>query len=335
MKLGPVLTLLFGVLASGLAAAQVRVVPETSDAARCLVATDPAQPAPEYPFEAFRKKEPGRVKVRLRLSAPDKPPRVEILETEGRDEFAQSVRRWTATLRAPCLVEGEAVLVQEYLFRDHEQPVVYDSPLDEEAQRRKARIGCLVNRSEHRTPDFPWAARQQEQQGRVFARLRFVDPDQPPEVELFHRRSARVLSDSVLRWSRDYRMPCLERGVDAPVVAHAVFEYRLEDQLYGFKPIGLAQLIGRVKGVREQTLQLDTNEMGCPFHVKFTYLRPGLPNGVGVVGEYLAAREPLLAWLRQVELDLPVRTLDSIYADTADVAVPCVRINLNPKEKTS
>jgi hypothetical protein len=40
--------------------------------------------------------------------------------------------------------------------------------------------------------------------------------------------------------------------------------------------------------------------------------------------------------LAGLELDVRRGVLDSVYADTADVAVPCLRLNLNdPKEKTS
>ena len=94
----------------------------------------------------------------------------------------------------------------------------------------------------------------------------------------------------------------------------------------------LRALLPLVKGIRTQTLDFDTRDMGCPFDVSFRYLRPGLPNNVGSVGSDHPARGALLQWLSNVELDLGVRQLSAVYGDSTTITVPCLNIHLDPKE---
>jgi hypothetical protein len=65
-----------------------------------------------------------------------------------------------------------------------------------------------------------------------------------------------------------------------------------------------------------------------------SYLQPDRRNPVGVLDTYDAAQEPLLQWLRGIELSLPPPTLDAVYRDDALISVPCVKITLNPLKET-
>jgi hypothetical protein len=325
------LALLLGLAGYGAALAQIEVRPLASPASQCLVATDRKQPAPAYPFKEYREGTPGRVLVELRFTGPDLAPAVQVLEHSGGSDFAQAVRAWARTLRVPCHTEGEAVLVQEYLFQPFEERVVFGPPTDEAADRRAELARCVTHtRGPASTPTYPRNAINRGLQGRVFAQMRFHAPDQPPEVELFHRPDARMLAGAVTDWVRGSRMPCLEPGRDEPVRTKAEFIFTMEGEHYGFKPMTLLDFMSNVKGIRQQVLQIDTHGMGCPFDVRLSYLQPLRPNIVGARGEYRAEREPLLLWLRQAELQARPETLDSVYADWADINVPCLRIDLDP-----
>ena len=50
------------------------------------------------------------------------------------------------------------------------------------------------------------------------------------------------------------------------------------------------------------------------------------------IGTHDPSRRPFLDWLRQSVLELPEPTLDSVFADTARFTVPCMKINLQPKD---
>lgn len=325
--------LLLALAMASAAVAQPEIKPLPSQASQCLVATDPALQAPVYPFAAFRKGEPGRVKVELRFTSPDKPPRVRVLEQEGGSEFAESIKDWVKTLRAPCMGSELAVLEQEYLFKPLEERVNFGPALDADPERREALKACL-KAPPQKVPSYPSLALQRQIQGRVYGKLTFSTPDQPPDIELLHQPDAKIFAAPVQKWAQAYRLPCFEPERDQPFTLSATFIYKLQGSEFGFKPLTLTGFMGRVKGIREQALQLDTTAMACPFDLQLTYLMPQSPNVVGVRGEYRPEREPLLRWLRTAELELPPDMLSSVYADVADIGVPCIKLNLKPKEKT-
>jgi len=103
---------------------------------------------------------------------------------------------------------------------------------------------------------------------------------------------------------------------------------------YGFKDITFLQYLRHVKDLREQTLVADTTTMGCPFDVSLIYRKPHLHNIVGQLGGGHPARRPLLDWLAQAELQLPRQSLTSVFGDEVRFTVPCIKINLKPKEKS-
>lgn len=325
--------LLLSSAVAGLAVAQPVLQPVPSEALQCLVPTDALRGAPAYPFEPFRKGEPGRVKVELRFTAPDKPPRARVLEQEGGVVFAEAVLDWVKTLRAPCVSQGEAVLVQDYQFKPFEEKVNFGPPREGDADRRAALLACL-RQPPTAVPSYPQSLQDAGLQGRVYGEFTFTAPDQPPRVELLHMPGARPFAAPIRKWSQGYRMPCFEADRDQPFTLRATFIYKFQDSEYGFKPLTLLDFMSRVKGIREQTLQLDTTTMGCPFDVRLQYLMPDRRNAVGVRGDYRTEREPLLRWLRTAELAVSTEDLHRVFADQADIAVPCIRIDLKPKEKT-
>jgi hypothetical protein len=308
-----------------------RLVP--SEAAQCLQATDPAQPLPEYPFEAFKSKSKGRVLIEMRFERADSAPRVTVRESEGGREFVDAVRTWARTLRVPCLAAGArpAVLQRELVFEPDDRPVRAGPPEEANEARRNELLACLRQTARAKRPQYPQRMVDRQVQGRVYALLRFDSPDGPPSVELLHRPSARGFERSVDAWAQQYRLPCFEPGSDESFSTSVQFVFQLgQGAYYGFKAITLTDLLPAVTGIREQPLQLDTTAMGCPFDVRLTYLQPLRRNIVGVLDTYDAAQEPLLQWLRGIELNLPSATLDMVYADDALITIPCIKIKLTP-----
>ncbi len=322
--------------ASGLAAfAQAPLIEQApSDASRCLTPAPADRHAVEYPFTPFKNGEKGRVLAELRFLDPAKPPEVKILESEGGDEFVHAVTRQLAVWRVPCLASGQSVtLRQEYVFRPDHRKVFWSRTIDNDDGERGKAQACMKHLSGQGAPAYPFAARRDGIQGRVIAELKFDSADAAPSVKIHARPEARALARTIEAWAKDYRVPCLKPGVGLNTVITYVF--RFEGELaYGLRNVDLRQLLPLVAGIQDQTLSMDTSRMGCPFDIRFVYRRPAMPNAVGSVGNEDPARSVLLDWLTGIELKLPAKDLDAIYGDTATITVPCLKIDLNPKEKS-
>lgn len=87
-----------------------------------------------------------------------------------------------------------------------------------------------------------------------------------------------------------------------------------------------------MKDIQKQKVDFDFTTMNCPFEVRLTYLQPHLPNAVHQLDSYDASRKPFLDWLKTLELNVPARTLDFVYADALTLPIPCSKLNLNPQE---
>lgn len=317
--------------AGAVPAQQVTLAP--SAAVECLTPPLERRGDIEYPFAELKHGEKGRVKIEARFTVPEGPPELTVLESEGGETFVSAVKSFMRSWRVPCLPPGggDARLVQEYVFKPDDRKVSWGGPVDADDDARRAQLDCLRHESGGKIPPYPMAALREQTQGRVLATLRFEAPDRPPVVQTYARKSARLLQSTIDAWAQGYRMPCLQ---GKPVATNVVFIYRLEGDAWGFKPLTLVSLLSQVKGIREQTLVLDTSTMGCPFDLKLFYYKPFLKNKVGMIGDADPARAPLLRYLEGIELDLRDRALDSVFADSTTVSVPCIKIDLNPKEKS-
>lgn len=333
-------TTLGWLLAVPVAAQQVTLEP--SAAVACMTPAADARGVPEYPFVAFKSGHKGRVRVMLSFTSPDTHPAIEVIEREGDDSFVDAVKAHVRQFRVPCHDGGELPvrLRFEFLFRPDDREVFGSGPTDADAAARRAQLACMVHESGQKAPGYPDRALRAGIQGRVVARLRFEAPDQPPVAEVYtradaesgykSRRAAEMLSDPIQSWVTGYRLPCLQ---GRPITTTMVFVYRFEGDAYGFKPgLTLMDLLPTVRNIKLHRLDFDFNPMACPFDVAMTYYQPHRPNQVAEVGSHDPARRPFLDWLRQSVLDLPGPTLDSVFADTARFTVPCMKINLQPKD---
>jgi hypothetical protein len=316
-----------GLCSSAAAVAQQTFV-EPSAAQKCLTLAPEAlgKGAPAYPFVQFKLGTRGRVLVALSFSTPDRRPAVEVLEREGGDEFVEAVEDHVRHLRVPCLVPGQpaANLRFEFLFRPDDINVATAHPLDARAKAREAMIACVRHASGQRAPSYPMQAAREGRQGRVLARLRFEAPDRPPIVQTFARRSAGVLRNDVEDWVSDFRMPCHQ---GEPVEYDIVFVYVMEGSHYGFRPdTSFPALVSLVPPAHRAKLPPDTTGMGCPFDVSLLYRKPDLSNRVAQLGNYNAARQPMLEWLAEAELLLPRQSSDSIFGDSTRFTVPCLKL---------
>lgn len=325
-------------LAAALPAAAQTVRLEPSPVMRCLSPAAEERGAPEYPFDAWKQEQKGRVRVELRFTSPDSRPKVEVLASEGEGgseaAFVEAVKKHVATYRVPCLsaAAGSSTRLQmEFIFAPQQRWARSSAPTDPDALRRTELMKCVAHLDGQTSPPYPAQVLREQLQGRVLARLHFTATDQPPQVQVLSRPAAQRLADSVSGFVQGYRMPCFD-GKD-PVDLTFTYIFRIEGTgAYGMKPLDLVQLMARVRGIRQQTLLLDTQAMGCPFDVGFQYRQPYMNNVVQEVGGRNTARRPLLEWLESQHLDLPSRELDAVFGDDTVITVPCAKINLKPQE---
>lgn len=316
-----------GLWGAGAAAQTVELEP--SALAACLQPLPQGSSVPEYPFAAYKFGKVGRVLVELHFTGAELRPAVQVLAQEGDDAFVDAVREHVRQLRVPCLPKGQTVkLRQDYVFQPDTQTVSWSRAVDLQDDVRWAQLKCLRHLGEPKLPDYPAELRRMGLQGRVLVRLRFTADDQAPEAEVLGPRQLAPLQDIIREWVRGYRLPCL--GQD-PVSTRLIFFFRLGDDAFGFKAMTLVQFVAQTKGWRQAGLKLDTNDMACPFQVKLLYLQPQLKNRVGVAGPPDSRRQWLLDWLANAELDASTRVAVSVFADTADIHVPCQRFDIAPE----
>jgi hypothetical protein len=317
--------------ATGGSRAQQTVHLEPSDTQRCL--TGPVEP--EYPFAAWKRNQAATVEAKLRFDGPDRAPEAE-LRASTRDgdaaDFLAAVKAHVAALRLPCMAAGSQPvrLTQVYDFRADGRKVYPSRPTDDDDPARRAALRCITRPASG--PEYPTRAARENIQGNVVALVRYEAPDRPPMVRLHARPDMRPLLPVVEEFLAGFRMTCL---AGSPVEVAMSFVFRLNDDVKGFKPLTLTQLLGSIRGLPAAGLELDTRPMGCPFDLSFWYRQPFLPNVVDEIASTDPARRSLIGLLEQVELLGSTSTLNAIYGDTTTITVPCLQIAIPPQEKSS
>lgn len=317
---------------SALAQAQATLVP--SKALGCLTPAEDHRGLPDYPFNAFKAGERGRVSVELVFSKADARPEVNVLSSEGDETFVDSVERHVKAWRVPCLSEvgGTARLQFDFVFKPDDRKVHSAKPVDAEDAARKSMLACVKHLDGSKSPEYPASALRRNVQGRVWAELRYESADRAPVATFHARPSATTLVDEVQSWVSGLRMPC-HQGV--PVVARAVFEFHEEGRRFGFMPgTGFRFILSAMRAEDRLAMPPDTTAMSCPFDVRLTYLRPDQPNKAMEVGSHDPARRPLLEWLRQAQFAIPDASLDAVYGDQVTFQVPCLKVASTPQPGT-
>ena len=330
-------------LAGGLWAAASGAVAQTGvatlhPAAACIAPVDGAEAQPAYPERALDKRDTGTVEVELTFADATSAPRFTLLRNKGDQTFVDAVRAHALALRAPCLqpADGAAVVRREYRFTPGGVHVSRSSQTPQERERQRALLACIktAGGGAPRSPKYPWSALRDGVSGRVVAELMFNSPNDPPNVRLHHSPLAAPLAKAVGDDLEGWRMACHQGG---PAYSRWQFNYSFEGEPpAGFKGLGFRTFLGSVKGVDSQRLAIDTREMGCPFDVLLSYLQPYLPNDVAELNETDTsnpARAPLLDWLANAELDLTRLQHRAVFGDRLTLTVPCIVIDLKPKEK--
>ena len=285
----------------------------------------------------MKRGEGGRVLVELSFGGPDLAPAVQVLEQSGDESLVQAVKAHVSAFRVPC-AEALALPVrlrQDYAFVPDKGKVMWTTPADEADAARRRVLKCMASKDGSKYPEYPDWARRAGVQGRVLAKLRFTGPDLPPEVTVHaaSRDVQQLAKQSVKPWAEDMRLPCMEGFAVEGLIS---FLFRIEgDRPFGFRNTDFLSFLRMSKNLEQPGAVFDTQAMGCPFDVAIYYLQPYYPNRVGEVQAAHPSRRPLLEWLSTLVLNLNREQQDAVAGDTVRFTVPCIKIDFNPKEKTS
>ena len=336
MRLAPLLVAALAAAAGPARAQAPEVQLAPSRLVECLAPPAAQRGQPEYPQELNKGGEGGRVLLELVFTGADRAPEVKLLAPQVENGLARAVKAHVAAFRIPCAEATDLPvrLRQEYIFKPG-NPVLWTTPTDEAAASRARVLKCMATHDGSRHPEYPAWARRVEAQGRVLAKLRFTGPDLPPEVTV-HASSRAVkglAEDAVLPWAAKLRLPCIE---GAAIETFMRFVFRMEDgKAFGFRDTTFISFLRSARNLEQPGAVFDTHTMACPFDLTLIYRQPYYPNQVGERGAAQAARRPLLEWLSTLVLELKPEQQDAVAGDSVSFTVPCVKIDLNPKEKTS
>jgi len=147
-------------------------------------------------------------------------------------------------------------------------------------------------------PEYPFLAWKDGLPGRVRVELIFTTRDLEPEVRVLSSEGGSSFADAVKAHVR------------------------------GFRELPLTQFLGSVRGIRQQRVSFDFNDMACPFELRLNYRQPLASNRVTEIGEPMASRRGFIAWLTAAELELAERAQSSVFGDNVLLQVPCARLEL-------
>ena len=321
-----VLALMVASVAPGVLAQQ-QTLTESATVA-CLTPAGAERGSPKYPMASFERKDGGSFPVTLEFTAPDREPKVTFTGVDDDSALKDAVLDFVRAYRVPCLQPGQvATLNQEFKFvPTDDRRVRWHTPIDDDDLRRERLQKCMTHTSPGSKPSYPLWALDKDIQGSVLLRVSFDAVDMPPSVEVLDNAGSDRLASHATDFARGWRMPCHE-GASVSVNQLYKFRFTGESRLV-LKDLSLVTLVGAFKGIQQAKVHFDSNEMGCPFDLRFALLQPHSPNLVGEVGDPLPARRFFLDWLRRQSLDLPAKQRNAILGQITTVSVPCTVLKL-------
>ncbi len=287
---------------------------------------------PAHPDWELERKQGANVNVEFVFESPDRAPKVHYLAPEPQGGFRDSVDKYAATLRLPCLAQGAGptTLRQGFDFVPNDgRKVVWTALTDVDDAKRHETLQCLSHPSgDGARIRYPQDMELRAKQGMVLARARFVDAAKSPVSEILYDGDGKSFGRAVEGYLTAMRLPCMH---DLPVEALIQFNFTLEGEksdTYVLNDLGLVQFLGAAKPVSPGSVFFDTASMKCPFDVRFTLRQPFERNQVDLLDEDVPSRRALADWLATREFDLPLRSAAHLHGQSMTIHIPCAKIDL-------
>lgn len=267
----------------------------------------------------------GFVRVKLRFTAADAPPRIEWLQDRADPDMLRLARRYLEGYRLPCLqtTDEPVEALQEFSFHrwGHEPPV----PLRGEPRRLKAVLPAQP---------FELGTFDTFRPGKALVELSFLPDREEPEVRFVFSGIHTDMERRIAAYVKQYR---LDPEAQRPAAARQTFvftdvytrgtQYRLRKDSYT-----LIEFLRLTRNLREQRVDLDLDRMACPFAVRVNLRQPYEANGVFQLETRDDARVPLLDWLARLQMRYADEAQQKdLYGTDVRVEIPCGRLDLREK----
>ena len=298
----------------------------------CLSSVAGAAGGPAYP-SAVSPMVNAVVRVQLVFASADQPPEASVFYNNGGDAFAEVVRQHVARYRLPCLPSGHTFnAAQEFQFIGNgDRRLVFHSEA-RDSEPLTLTPECLLGLTNAELPKMPEGniIFGTPASGNVLLEMTFDGPAAPPRVVVVYDGGNRRLAAAATASALTYRLPCMKPG-DPRLHAVRQFNFRWDrDEVIGLKPqLTLVELLGVVKGLKQQTVRFDLATMACPFDVKFAPRQPYAENYVSQIGAQDPNRREFIEWLRAITLELPAPMMRTAFGETSTVSVPCALLDLS------
>ncbi len=309
------------------------LVPDESSAQllQCLVKSGEA---PAFPERLLEKRRGGFLRVKLVFSHPEQAPKQEMLFRSGAQEHEDEVARYLRSYRLPCLQPGQTVsAVQEFNFDADQFGRVHWNELRHAPKQTSGYSAACIRTPARQLTHFEDNALnsniKRKANGNLIARMRFTQPDVPPEVKVLYENGNASWRNSVLSYLSEYRMSCPALAGEALVVEQQfVYGASTRSHDYSLKDTDLVKFLGFVKDLDRQKVQFDLDSMGCPFEMVWGLGMPAFKNRVGQIGEPNPNRLEFLAWMETLTMNLGPEVFDQVLGQKIKIKIPCGKINL-------
>lgn len=164
--------------------------------------------------------------------------------------------------------------------------------------------------------------------GNVVVRMKFVQSDTPPEVEVLYSARHHLLANTGVSMAQEYRMHC-EKPLATPVYATQTIRLRTEGaQGAAVKDMAFVPFLQSLDRASLGKVKFDLNTMSCPFDVKVTLIEPFAENTITEAETRDPNRQEFLAWLRKLVFKYPAETERFLVGESTKVSVPCMVLDL-------
>ncbi len=164
--------------------------------------------------------------------------------------------------------------------------------------------------------------------GNVVVRMKFVQSDAPPEVEVLYSARHHLLASTGASMALEYRMHC-EKPLAAPVYATQTVRLRTADaQGAAVKDMAFVPFLQSLDRASLGKVKFDLNTMSCPFDVKVTLIEPFAENTIAEAEARDPNRQEFLSWMRKVVFKYPPQNERFLVGESTKVTVPCMVLDL-------
>lgn len=267
----------------------------------------------------------GLVRLKLQFQAPDRAPKIEVLQSQGDPDMERIARRYVEGYRLPCLHKQDhpVEVVQDFSFSrwGTEPPVPWAA---------SAAPSPKVKR-----PDAPLNVKSWDrfEPGKALVNVTFKAGQDEPEVKFVFSGVGRDMQRLIENHVRSYRLED-PQNTPLPFTGQQVFsfldgntgatQYRLNKDTFS-----LIEFLRRTKNLREHPIDLDLDSMACPFALRVRLQQPYERNGVFPIESVNANRAYLMDWLSKLQVGFKNEAQQKdLYGTDVRVSIPCGRLDL-------